>query len=108
MPAEKIAGETFNAGYENFTISELAVMVKKVVEREYPGRPPINILTSVSDDPRSYHVCSKKIGQKLGFHIKRSIEDGVKDLCDAFKAGKFPNSLSDVGYFNVKTLKKAG
>ena len=29
MPAAKIAGETFNAGYENFTVSELADIAKE-------------------------------------------------------------------------------
>ena len=33
-PAEKIAGQTFNAGYENHSVANLAVLVKKTVERE--------------------------------------------------------------------------
>lgn len=108
MPAEKIAGEIFNAGYENFTIAQISEMVRKVVEQEFPERASIKVETTPSNDLRSYHVSSKKIAAKLGFVPKRSIEDAVRDLCRAFKAGKIPNSLGDDRYFNVKTVKKIG
>jgi nucleoside-diphosphate-sugar epimerase len=108
LPAEKIAGETFNAGYENFTVSEIAEMVRKIVEQEFPEKAPIRVETTPSNDLRSYHVSSKKIAARLGFVPKRSIEDAVRDLCRAFKAGKLANSLTDDRYFNVKTVKKIG
>ncbi len=105
MPAEKIAGETFNAGYENFTVSQLAEQVKRVVEEEFPGRPPVTIETTESNDPRSYHVSSKKIADRLGWKPTHTIEDAVRDLCTAFRDGRLPNSLDDPKYINVKTVK---
>lgn len=105
MPAEKIAGETFNAGYENFTVSQLAEFVKKVVEEEFPEKAPIDIVTTSSDDKRSYHVTSRKITEKLGWKPKHNIEDAVRDLCKAFREGKIPNSMTDEHYFNVKSVK---
>ena len=105
MPAAKIAGDTFNAGYENFTVSELAEQVKRIVEQEFPERAPISIVTTPSDDLRSYHVSSRKIANKLGWKPKRSIEDAVRDLCKAFRAGKIKNSFDDDQYFNVRTVK---
>lgn len=105
MPAEKIAGETFNAGYENFTVSQLAEFVKKVVEEEFPEKAPIEIVTTSSDDKRSYHVTSRKITEKLGWKPKHNIEDAVRDLCKAFREGKIPNSMTDEHYFNVKSVK---
>jgi nucleoside-diphosphate-sugar epimerase len=105
MPAEKIAGETFNAGYENFTVSQLADFVKKVVEEEFPEKAPIDIVTTSSDDKRSYHVTSRKITEKLGWKPKHNIEDAVRDLCKAFRAGKLANSMTDEHYFNVKSVK---
>jgi len=107
MPKEKIAGETFNAGYQNQTIMELAKITKAVVEREMPEKAPIQIRTTTTNDPRSYHVSSRKIAERLGWKPKRTIEDAVKDLCDAFKAGKLPNSMRDERYINVKCVKKA-
>jgi len=107
-PAEMIGGETFNAGYQNHPVTELAEMVKKVVEEEVPDIGPIIIETTASDDPRSYHVSSKKIAEKLGYTPQRSVEDAVRDLCKALKAGKLPNSLDDDRYMNVRYLKKGG
>ena len=104
-PEALIAGETFNAGYENHTVAEIANFVKSVVEDEMPERAPIRIETTPSNDLRSYHVSSKKIAQKLGWTPKRTIEDGVRDLCRAFRAGKLPRSLEDDRYINVKTVK---
>ena len=105
-PAAMVAGEIFNAGYENFTVSQLAEMVKKVVEQEFPEKAPIRIETTTSNDNRSYHVSSQKIAEKLGYRPRRSIEDGVHDLCCAFRTGKFDNSMGNEEYVNVKTVKK--
>jgi nucleoside-diphosphate-sugar epimerase len=107
LPGDVIAGETFNAGHQNHTISELAGMVKKVVEQEMPEKAPIRIETTSSDDPRSYHVTSRKIKEKLGWAPTRTVEDAVRDLCRAFNEGKLPFSLTDEKYFNVKALKQA-
>ena len=104
-PDERIAGETFNAGYQNHAVSELAAMVKTVVEQECPALGPIRIETTSSDDLRSYHVSSEKIGRVLGFRPRRTIEDAIRDLCRAFMAGLIPNSQDDDRYFNVRVMK---
>ena len=108
IPEQKIAGEIFNVAYQNHTIAELAEMVRRVVGREIPEGGPIQLETVPSNDLRSYHVSSKKIAEKLGYHPKKTIEDAVIDICDAFKAGKFPNSLEGAEYFNVRAVKEAG
>jgi nucleoside-diphosphate-sugar epimerase len=105
-PAELIAGQTFNAGYENFTVRALADQVKSVVEDEFPDLAPIDIVTTPSDDMRSYHVSSKKILDVLGWEPRRSIEDAVRDLCVAFREGRLPDSFDDDKYFNVRTTKQ--
>jgi nucleoside-diphosphate-sugar epimerase len=104
-PAEKIAGEIFNIGYQNLSISKIAEIVRDVVRQEFPDRPEITIETTESNDPRSYHINSDKIKRVLGYAPKRTIEDAVRDLCQAFKAGKLPDSLTDDRYFNVRTMK---
>jgi len=109
MPAEKIAGETFNAGYQNQTVNELAEITKKIVEEEFPDKKPIRIDRTTSNDPRSYRITSRKISEKLGWGPKLNIEKAVRDLCRAFKAGKFPgDTLGDDSFVNVKTVKKLG
>jgi len=107
LPDEKIAGETFNAGYRNLRVSEIARIVHDVVSEEYPDLGGIEIVTTPSDDKRSYHVNSDKIRRLLGFEPKRTVEDAVRDLCVAFKAGLVPNSLTDERYFNVRRLKSS-
>jgi len=105
LPDEKIAGETFNAGYQNQSIMEIAKIVQKVVQEAFPEKGDIPIVTTPSNDTRSYRITSDKIAAKLGFIPKRAIEDAVRDLCRAFKEGKLPNSMTDERYFNVKMLK---
>jgi len=107
-PSELIAGEAFNAGYENHTVAQLAEFIRKVVEDEYPEKAPIRLETTPSNDNRSYHVSSRKIAEKLGWVPKRTIEDAVRDLCRAFKEGKFPDSMSNDHYVNVRTVKALG
>ena len=104
-PAEKISGEIFNIGYQNLSISRIAEIVREVVQQEYPDHPKIEIVTTPSNDLRSYHINSDKIYRVLGFKPKRSVEDAVRDLCEAFKQGQVPDSLSDERYFNVRTMK---
>jgi nucleoside-diphosphate-sugar epimerase len=110
VPDEQIAGETFNAGYQNHSIIEIARIVRRVVQEEFPERTEIEIVTTPTNDPRSYHINSDKIVRKLGFRPKRGIEDAVRDLCRAFRGGRLPNSMTDERYFNVRALKsrKAG
>ena len=105
-PTEKIANQIFNCGYQNMTIMEIAHMVKKVVEQELPQKAPIDIVTTPTDDNRSYHINSDKIKKTLGFAPKHTIEEAVRDLCRAFRDGKIPNSFSDDRFYNVRTLKK--
>jgi nucleoside-diphosphate-sugar epimerase len=107
-PDTLVAGETFNVGYENFTVSALAEFVKRVVEQEFPERAPIQITTTPSNDNRSYHVSSRKIYQKLGWKPRLTIEDAVRGLCAAFKDGRFRNTMSDESFINVKVVKKLG
>jgi nucleoside-diphosphate-sugar epimerase len=102
---EAIAGETFNAGYQNHSIMEIAKIVRDVVQEEFPEKGEIDIATTPTNDIRSYHINSDKIARKLGFRPKRGIEDAVRDLCRAFKDGKLPNSMTDEQYVNVKALK---
>jgi len=104
-PDEKVANETFNVGYQNMSILDIALLVKRVVEREFPERGEIGIVKTPSDDKRSYHINSDKIRRVLGYIPKHTIEQAVSDLCRAFKDRRFRNSMSDDIYFNVRRMK---
>jgi nucleoside-diphosphate-sugar epimerase len=105
VPDEKIAGQIFNAGYQNYTVAQTAAIVRDVVRRDMPERGGVELVTTPSDDPRSYHICSDKIQRRLGFVPRRTIEDGAHDLVAAFRAGKLPNPMTDVRYYNVRKMK---
>jgi nucleoside-diphosphate-sugar epimerase len=105
LPSEKIAGETFNAGYENHTVADLAVTVRDVIAQEVPELGLVKIVTTPSDDNRSYHISSDKIRRALGFSAKRTIADAVRDLIAAFRAGLLPNSMTDPSYYNIRTMQ---
>ena len=104
--SKKIKNQIFNVGYQNLSIRELADIVKKIVQKNYPEKEEIEIITTSSNDNRSYHINSDKIGKILNFSPKLTIEDAVNDLCKEFKTGKVPNSFDNDNYFNVKKLKK--
>jgi nucleoside-diphosphate-sugar epimerase len=98
-PDDLIAGKVFNAGYENHTVREIAEMVRDVVGAS------TDIVTTPSDDNRSYHISSAKIRRELGFVPRRSIEDAARDLVDAFRAGWIPDPMGDIRYYNIRTMK---
>ena len=99
-PDEAIDGKIYNVGFENFTVAEIAEKVRSVVG------PDIDIVTTPSDDNRSYHVSSEKIKRELGFVAQHSVEEAAQDLFAAFQAGKIPNSMKDIKYYNIKTMQK--
>ncbi|MFA4910593.1 MAG: SDR family oxidoreductase [Desulfobacteria bacterium] len=105
-PSEKIQNEIFNVGYQNMSIMEIAHLVKKVVQEEFPDKKEIGITTTPSDDNRSYHINSDKIKRVLGFQPSHSTEEAIRGLCHAFRDGKLPNSFDDDFYFNVRRLKR--
>jgi len=100
-----IANQIFNVGNENLTISQIAKLVKLVIEENFPAKSPISIEVTNSDDLRSYHINSDKINHMLGFTPKFTIKDAILDLCMAFNSNKLENSLTDDIYFNVKRIK---
>lgn len=97
---DKVRNKVFNAGYENYKVNEIAQMVKSTIGDK------VEVITTPSDDNRSYHVSSKKIQNELGFKPKYSVEKAIDDLKSAFESGKVPNSLEDPKYFNVKLMQQ--
>jgi len=107
-PHEKIHGEVFNIGFENHSIADLARVVQRVVREEIPECGEVDIVTTPSDDNRSYHVNSDKIHRVLGYKPKRTIEDAIRDLSRAFRNRLLENSFDDDWYYNVRTMKRIG
>ena len=107
-PHGLIHKNVFNVGYQNMKIRDIAKLVKKVVCEQFSDRNEIKIVTTPSDDLRSYHINSDKIKNTLNFQPKYSIEDAVRSLCLAFKNGKISNSMENEIYYNIRTMKSLG
>lgn len=97
-PSEQINSKIYNAGYENYTVMEIAEKVKSVVGKDIP------IKVVPTDDNRSYHVSSVKIKRELGFEAKHTVEKAVQDLYNAFKSGQISDP-EDKRFYNIKVMK---
>lgn len=98
-PDHLIAGQIFNAGYENQSVEELALLVREVMGED------VELIQTPTDDNRSYHISSARIKETLGFAPKRSIRDAIVDMKRAFEKGLLPDSLTDERYFNIRRMQ---
>ncbi|MBP89477.1 MAG: UDP-glucose 4-epimerase [Planctomycetaceae bacterium] len=98
-PDDAIDGKIFNAGYENHKVAEIAEMVRGVIGDD------VDIVTTPTDDHRSYHICSEKIRRELGYEPQHTIENAVEDLLAAFTSDRVPAAMTDDRYYNVKLMK---
>ena len=100
MDAAKINGKIFNAAGYNMLVMETAEIIKNVLGNsiELICAPPRN-------DERSYHVNSDRIGYELGLVPRRSIEDAVRSILEAYEQKKWVDHL-DPAYNNVIKIKQ--
>ncbi len=96
-----VVGKTYNAGWDNFTVSEIADMIRQVVGSD------VGIEIIPASDNRSYHVSSEKLKREFNWQPKKTIKNAVEDLVAAFKAGKVKNP-DDPIYRNIKTMQLLG
>lgn len=91
-----IAGEIYNIGGENMTVSQLAHIVSNMVDGCTIHHIPDNA------DNRSYNVDFSKI-QELGFETKYCVRDGIKEVLTALKDGKI--SMDDPTCYTLQWYK---
>ena len=102
LPGDQIDGKIYNAGYYNQTIDEIAQTVRGVVGGD------VTIQVEPTNDHRSYRIDSELIARELGFAATRDVATAVRGLCDAFEAGRIPDSMDDPRYYNIKTMQLVG
>jgi nucleoside-diphosphate-sugar epimerase len=98
-PDAAVDGKIWNAGYHNLKVMEIAEKVREKIGSA------VEIVVTPSDDHRSYHVSSERIRRDLGFVARRSVEDAIVDLREAFRTGKVPNPMSDDRYYNIRRMQ---
>lgn len=98
-PADKINGRTFNFGFENHKVIDIA----KIIQSELSD---LNVEIKVTDtqDHRDYHISSKRILNDLGYKPVSSIKQEVANLRKALESGSFPD-IDAPEHYNMKFMK---
>lgn len=99
-PARAVHGQTFNAGYQNLPVLEIAHKVRSVLGEG------IEIEVTPSDDLRSYHISSAKIARVLGFQPAHTVEEAISDIARAYRAGWFREPMTNPLYYNIRRMQE--
>jgi nucleoside-diphosphate-sugar epimerase len=94
-----IRGKIYNVGSEvqNYRIQQVADMTVEAIN-ELTGTE-IPLKTETADvDARDYRVSFKKIQNELGFEVKRSISEAVKDIYSNLESGVIKDPKQKVYY----------
>jgi nucleoside-diphosphate-sugar epimerase len=89
-------------GFQNLPVAEIAELVRN----EFGDEIAIEVVPT--NDNRSYHVSSEKIKNELGFTPKRSIEDAIRDLKNAFEKNLVTDPFNNQVYYNIKQMQGIG
>jgi len=98
-PAKIIDGQKFNVCGANYTVSQIAELVREAVA---PNCPVEMVPTN---DLRSYHINADKVRKLLDFVPRKTIGDAIKDVARAFHENEIKNPDEDQ-YYNVKVMKR--
>lgn len=98
--ADTINGQVYNVGSEAnvYQLGDLADLVARTVS------PDVQMEWYGDVDTRSYRVGFKKI-EALGWHAKKTAEDGVREIVDALKQGRLDKTTETLTLEWYKTLK---
>ncbi len=100
----RVNGEIFNIGLDNFQIKNLAYLVREQL--------PLNVEIDIApddNDKRDYNVIFEKAEKILGFKAQTEINYGVKEIYEALKLGKVDTGDKTVTvkwYRNIQEAKK--
>lgn len=84
----------YNAGFENITIAEIAHILEK--------RTGAEVITTPSNDPRSYRVNSDRL-LATGFKPTKSVEIAIEEIISAYHSGALADKEE---WYNLKWMQK--
>jgi lipopolysaccharide/colanic/teichoic acid biosynthesis glycosyltransferase/nucleoside-diphosphate-sugar epimerase len=99
-PADKVEKGVFNVGANanNHSILDIAHIVRRHVPEA-----ALEIKGDVTD-PRDYRVSFDKIRSVLGWEPRFSVDDGVREIAEALRAGRVADPVAEI-YHNYRHLK---
>jgi nucleoside-diphosphate-sugar epimerase len=84
----------YNAGFENITVGEIAEIIKEKINAE--------VVTTASNDPRSYRVNSDKL-LATGFTPKKNVRIAIEEMIVAYNQGLL---VDQDKWYNLKWMQK--
>jgi nucleoside-diphosphate-sugar epimerase len=101
-PLSVVGGQIYNVGDSrlNCTLTEIAEKVRALM-------PNTKVMHVENADHRNYRVCFDKIRDQLGFECQISVEDGIKEMKQAFDNHSI-SDYTDVNYHNQRYLSASG
>lgn len=93
-----INGRTFNFGFENLKVIEIAKEVQKQL-----GEKDVQIKVTETKDNRDYHISSSKALKELGYKPVSSIAREVRELKAALLDGIYPD-IEAPQFYNMKSM----
>lgn len=84
----------YNAGFENITVGEIAEIIKEKINAE--------VVTTASNDPRSYRVNSDKL-LATGFTPKKNVRIAIEEMIVAYNQGLLTDQDK---WYNLKWMQK--
>lgn len=101
-PLDRVSGEIFNVGDSrlNFRLTDVAARIRKYF-------PDTQVVSVDNSDKRNYRVSFDKIRTRVGFDCRRSLDDGIVELKNAFSTGAI-SEYTNVLYSNQRFLQAQG
>lgn len=96
---DKISGRTFNFGFENHQVIEIARLIQKEL-----ADLQVEIRVTETQDHRDYHISSDRILKDLGYRPVSSIRQEVASLREKLDGGTFPD-IDAPEHYNMKFMK---
>jgi len=84
----------YNAGFENITVGEIAEIIKEKINAD--------VVTTASNDPRSYRVNSDKL-LATGFIPKKNVRIAIEEMIVAYNQGLL---VDQDKWYNLKWMQK--
>lgn len=99
IDGEKLNGKTFNFGFENHKVIEIA----KLIQQELSD-VGVRIEVTATFDNRDYHISSQKILKELSYQTVSSIGHEVALLRAAMDAGEYAD-IDAPKYYNMQAME---
>lgn len=97
-PSELLNGRTFNFGFQNLKVIEIA----RLIQNELKDLD-VKIEVNATKDLRDYHISASKLARELNYEPVSSIQEGVAELRRAIENGMVPD-IDSPKYYNMKSM----